>query len=453
MQESGVNLDCNYEGCSPLYEAVTSKQLHMVKYLIDNRLCNINFTSDYYHHSVLMIAIQESDEESVRLLLEAGADCNISNVIQDTPLIRAAQQGNSNILNQLLQHPNCSKMCINQYEQSALHKACLHGHTNCVSLLLENGCLTFEKDHMTTTPLHIASEQGHALIVDKLLQAGHPVDIRTADGKTALHLAIEKNHLNCVKYLLKYSTLLHSRYGEQSLHVAANLGHTNVLKYLCAYNSRLEERDYSGHTPLHKALINRHVECVEELVKRGADVNAKFLPPMSQVNDTISAGRSLILPVEYAATRSNHKSIFYIIKCLAANACSLKISTVTKRQIQGLVLKSLGISQANYIPNALVLHYIGINFFFPEVQQVAKKRRLDQELLSEKQQYDEILEEFLKFAEVISKPHTLQCQCSRLIRYRLGSKFKSKVSSLPVPGEIKNLVALDRLESFLDMYI
>ncbi|GMY14838.1 poly [ADP-ribose] polymerase tankyrase [Fagus crenata] len=92
---------------------------------------------------------------------------------------------------------------------TALHLACLYGHSPCVQLLLERGANLEAKDEDGAIPLHDASAGGFIEIAQLLLNSAidsecvkrmlESVDV---EGDTPLHHAARGEHVDIVRLLL-----------------------------------------------------------------------------------------------------------------------------------------------------------------------------------------------------------------------------------------------------------
>ena len=95
------------------------------------------FTKPDYWHGFYIAALQ-NNTESLKNLIEKGADVNAKN----------------------------------KYEQTTLHYAAREGHTEIVEFLIEKGADVNAKDKYGWTPLRLAAENDHTEIVKSLLANG-----------------------------------------------------------------------------------------------------------------------------------------------------------------------------------------------------------------------------------------------------------------------------------------
>ncbi|KAI5063016.1 hypothetical protein GOP47_0021563 [Adiantum capillus-veneris] len=127
-------------------------------------------------------------------------------------LLTAAELGNAHELSQALGQLSVSVNDAAEDGDTALHLACLYGHTHCVQILLEAGASIDVKDEDGAIPLHDACAGGYVEIVKALLTAAQGdeqkvkrlLETTDIDGDTPLHHAARGNHGVVVEVLLSY---------------------------------------------------------------------------------------------------------------------------------------------------------------------------------------------------------------------------------------------------------
>ena len=125
-----------------------------------------------------------------RLLIEAGADVNAKDAIEDTPFLYAGAEGRNDILRAILATGKANLEDTNRYGGVALIPAAHHGHPETIRILLETG---IEVDHVNdlgwTALLEavILGDGGpvYQQIVKLLVDAGAR-NIPDRDGRTPL---------------------------------------------------------------------------------------------------------------------------------------------------------------------------------------------------------------------------------------------------------------------------
>ncbi|XP_065192896.1 myotrophin-like [Sycon ciliatum] len=63
--------------------------------------------------------------------------------------------------------------------------------------------------------------------------------------------------------------------GRMALHYAADFGQAEVIEYLLSIGANVDLADSYGITPLLAAIYEGHLECVQLLVKKGANKSLK----------------------------------------------------------------------------------------------------------------------------------------------------------------------------------
>ncbi|QRK11462.1 ankyrin repeat domain-containing protein [Archangium violaceum] len=123
------------------------------------------------------------------------------------------------------------------------------------------------------TPLLWAARQGHASLVQLLLARGADVSMRDARGATALMIAAERGHLEVTRLLVPRTGP--DERGE-ALRYAAGTGRIELVEWLLdEADAALEFGGTDGRTPLTCAILGGHTALAEELLRRGADVEAR----------------------------------------------------------------------------------------------------------------------------------------------------------------------------------
>jgi len=127
---------------------------------------------------------------------------------------------------------------------TALHYAAEKGNLEILNLLLDKGVSTESKDMDGLTPLYMASRMGHLPgqlgAVKKLLEYGAQPDAKDNDGWTALHSAAEMNRGEAALALIEAGASCNAKNkdGDTPLHFAAGMGVTDVVRAPPAHPAR-----------------------------------------------------------------------------------------------------------------------------------------------------------------------------------------------------------------------
>lgn len=180
--------------CTALHYAARFGRLKAVKWLLDHK-ADVN-TVAYNKFTPMHIV---TNGEVATLLIKAGADLNMKDVWNRTPLESAAEEGYTNVCRAIL----ASGFPID------LHSAIWLGeHDIAVQMIKVHPELAREDDPWAgTSPLRIAAEVGDKELVEVLLKAGAPVDGKIEIGAigetTPLWSAVGKGHYDIVEILCK----------------------------------------------------------------------------------------------------------------------------------------------------------------------------------------------------------------------------------------------------------
>jgi ankyrin repeat protein len=161
----------------------------------------------------LNAAINRADLNAVTILLDHGADPNLINGRQPSPLMLAVQLGNEVIMDMLLGQgadinlsiDPCLTLKDDTGVVSALDVAAQFGHTLIIHRLVENGALLIQSLEKTAfkTPLQCAAYYAKAESVSTLLGLGSDVHIVGGTFGSALQAAAVSGSTECITLLLE----------------------------------------------------------------------------------------------------------------------------------------------------------------------------------------------------------------------------------------------------------
>jgi len=189
-----------------LIQAVENNDIEKVRGILQDTSYPINETNDK-KKTPLLIAIHENYIEVAKLLIEAGADINQQDSIQDSAYLYAGAQGKTEILAYMIEHAEPNQQIVNRFGGNALIPAAEKGHLNNVKLLLKDGKVAINHQNnfgYTALIEAVALRDGSEVyqqIVQELLIYNADKELRDESGMTALDYAKEKGYIKMIKML------------------------------------------------------------------------------------------------------------------------------------------------------------------------------------------------------------------------------------------------------------
>ncbi|CAI5684917.1 unnamed protein product [Oreochromis niloticus] len=275
-------MEPNDEGWIALHEAAYYGQLQCIRILVRAAPDSVN-RDTLKHGTALMLASQRGNVSSVEFLLKHGADLNITNKAQETPLFAACENPNKAIVELLLSSgAQVNWSCIQG--GTPLHEACRHGQLKLCKMLLDAGANLKLKNIYSIQPFFTAAQHGHAHIIQLLAHKGADINAQAGDGASPLYEASKNGHVSAVEALLtlKADANRPTKAGLLPLHVAVKNNHARVVSMLIPVTSRIRVQR-CGISPLHIAAERNRDEIMELLIEAGFDVNAKLSQDWSRI--------------------------------------------------------------------------------------------------------------------------------------------------------------------------
>lgn len=225
----------------------------------------ITISSPVYYASFLGL------DGTVRRLLKANADANVTGRIYGSALSAAAIQAHAAVVKELLSHGVCHDDDLN----SALKEAFALGHSGIVTMLLEAPSDTHWKSKCLTELLHTASQTGDDKTITRLLlQTGADALLR-GELATGLQHACEKGSVGTAKLFLEKGADPNG--GNKALPTALQYaswrGHEGIVRLLLSKSLNTGGRRGNLATALQSASHHGHISVVSLLLDNGAHDN------------------------------------------------------------------------------------------------------------------------------------------------------------------------------------
>ena len=286
--------------------------------------------------TALHLAVRESDEDLIQLLLQNGARGDIRDNNGTLPANMPSSLSAARLAIMLDGGPD--KIVEGYCGETRLHSAAKNRQLDNVRLLIDMGANLEAKvrpECEGTTPLYYTiqingtADDGSLDVARALIQAGADLDVQSIHGKTALHQAVFYGHFAMVQLLLdaganpdlesngkkpedyaplegmpedRMAAIRESfrtyRAGQTTavddFWSAVESGDVAVLRAALPKVDPNMRREDTGDTALHEALRNNRAEIAEALLDAGADPSLENNDGDNALFVALSAGSSLV---------------------------------------------------------------------------------------------------------------------------------------------------------------
>lgn len=266
--------------------------------------------------TALSLAASRGHCDVVRRLVAAGASLGHADIAGQCPLVHAARQGRLSVVGYLLACNWAPSLTTNlkleiareEAAQQAVVAAAAQGHEAIVEYLLDMSEVIVDNSDtlIGETALTIASAHGSTATVAALLARGANSLIKNTKGLSPLMLAAREGHWGTAERILG-SSLVRDSLLEQCdpvertpLMLAAAEGHTNLIDLFLENGALLEASDKEGLTALCWACVRGRINATLNLLDHGADIGS---------NDR--TGR---IPLDLAAFQGNPKLVQLLLE-------------------------------------------------------------------------------------------------------------------------------------------
>ncbi len=269
-------------------------------------------------------AVYLDQEDTVDLLMKAGAKVNTADEYGETPLTLACANGNGNVIRKLVE-AGADVNAARWDGESALMLAARSGNVDAVRLLLSKGAqVDAAESRKGQNALMWAAAAGHPEVVDVLLKAGAKASVASNGGFTPLVFAAQKGDVKSVSSLLRAgANVNYAVPSGQSVLQIAMIGKKNEVSHVLLDNgANVNSADKMGITPLHVAAQAGSVELVKELLAKGADPNARTFKTAPEAKgaggNPFRAPPGELTPLHLAA-KANHENVMRLLVAAGAD--------------------------------------------------------------------------------------------------------------------------------------
>ncbi|KAM3596879.1 uncharacterized protein V6R79_022099 [Siganus canaliculatus] len=236
-----------------------------------------------YGETALLIAVKQEHLGCVHVLLESGANPDITNNDRETPLFIACEKNSAALVAMLLNHGAAVNIhCFQGW--TALHEAVCQNNVEICEMLLKAGAKLNLTNIHGISPLFTAAQNGQLGTLRLLLQHGADANTRAADGTTALYEAAKNGHQEVAALLLSKKAYANKpgKTGLLPLHIAAQQGNHSIISMLVRATSKARIHQ-SGISPIHLAAEHNRDDVLATLIEAGFEVNAQLSEEWSKL--------------------------------------------------------------------------------------------------------------------------------------------------------------------------
>jgi len=306
-----------YSSISSLQIASRHGLTKVVQKMIQSGDCAVS-EHDCHGTSALHEAAGAGWEDTVNILLEAGAQPFLVDDENNIPLFYAATNGHFGIVSILKNQRGNAPMTPTQARDFVRT-----GYSQSVSSALEQA-------------FYNAADAGKIDVVNRLLQDGVSPDSKR-NGKSALLMAVNGGHEGVIQLILEKSADLScpDRLPSNNipLHQAIACSHVNIATMLLEYGANIETRDDHQRTALFESLSVRGLDGAALLLSEGIDMSAtdcfgdtvlhqaaarglvghvmRFIDQGMEVNSINNEGWT---PLHFAADRGDERTVELLVQ-------------------------------------------------------------------------------------------------------------------------------------------
>nr|XP_012591561.1 ankyrin repeat domain-containing protein 42 [Microcebus murinus] len=264
---------------SPLHWAAHSGSLECLHWLLWHGADITQVTTRGW--TAAHLAAIRGQDACMQALMINGANLTAQDDRGCTPLHLAATHGHSFTL-QIMLRSGVDPSVTDKREWRPVHYAAFHGRLGCLQLLVKWGCSVEDVDCNGNLPVHLSAMEGHLhcfkFLFSRMSSATQALKAFNDNGENVLDLAQRFLKQNILQFIQGAEYKENEPEDQETLafpgHVAAFKGDLEMLKKLVENGViNINERADNGSTPMHKAAGQGHIECLQWLIKMGADSN------------------------------------------------------------------------------------------------------------------------------------------------------------------------------------
>ncbi|MFO1257821.1 MAG: ankyrin repeat domain-containing protein [Gammaproteobacteria bacterium] len=293
LTTSGILIHNKEFANSLFFKAIAEDKSWAVQPLLkaNNLEIDVNSQHGYFERTALLEAASKYQVETVKALLAAGAEVQVTDVNQWTPLHYAtAKLGGIQLMTVLLEH-GADANALDEAGRSPLF-FCLED-AQAVKLLVNHNASINLPDINDITPLQLAILNNSSVGVKVLVELGANVDYNPNIGFSPLHYAVEHGSTKAAIQLIKSgASILETQDGKTAIELAQEYGNKTALSFLKA--------EY------HKLGLDLPEEVVKKPIVETVQSNAITVAEVLGASSSLSTENDDELFVEHSADSASH---------------------------------------------------------------------------------------------------------------------------------------------------
>lgn len=279
---------------TPLEAAVAGGKMDIAEILFRNQDIDVNEMGERTDVTLLHLAAQGRNVETVKFLVSRGADTNATNNEVGMKAIHIATLNGDLEVVKFFIETGMSIGDVDIIGATLLHYTAITGSTAVAQYLIENKADVDALSLSGDTPIHIAARDGHLDVVELFLNSGATYDTANLEGKKPFDMtenlaikelfvsaenlfkAVTENDVSKVEILsAENMIILNAKQANNSslLHLATLNGFELICNILLKNKSNPNTTRVDGYTPLHCATLYSHFEITKSLLINGSIYN------------------------------------------------------------------------------------------------------------------------------------------------------------------------------------
>ena len=285
------------------------------------------------------------------------------------------------------------------------------------------------------SPIHLASKTGNTSLIQKMIDRSPESIHQTSANEVApLHIAAAFGHFNAVKLLVDNGAEVNAvdKYFHTPLHRAVESNEVEIVEYLLEKNARFSMPNTSGLTALGCGVVLGNLDVIKRLLMAGDNPNFMDRCGQTYLHFCCKAESDMWLLTD----RIMFNSIFGSLRRAREKSPQLNLQMASLLIDHGADI--FGRDSNDDTPFSLALRQVDADMVTLLLNAGISLNwtSAEEHLLAD------------KWAIIPSKPPSLTFACKFSIRKCLGNYISQKISTLPLPSNLKDYLMLS--STFLD---